>query len=85
MSCNKRSGLLRCVDVRVCENASHLASLIVVVSNIHPLHAAERLTVLFSVCIGVCNLYPCLAYLIDDWTNHSEEIQAVERNLAYMW
>jgi hypothetical protein len=41
--------------------------------------------VLFSVCIGVCNLYPCLAYLIDDWTNHSEEIQAVERNLAYMW
>jgi hypothetical protein len=30
MSCNKSSGLLRCVDVRVCENASHLASLIVV-------------------------------------------------------
>jgi len=50
-----RPGLLSCVDVKVCKNASQTAWLIVSMSDIPP---AERLTVLVLVRIDVCILYP---------------------------
>jgi hypothetical protein len=58
MSCDKRPSLLKCVDVKVCENASQLAFLIVLVEDINPRPATKRLTVLVFVRVNVCNLYP---------------------------